>query len=107
MTGLEYVKDHDPETSDYAPAIGAYNNAATWTLFYVRTGSGSNRHLYYQDGLEFSTQSTNYHSAYSDTWAFAPAVSGVDWHRYVAWAGTDAAHRLNIAEVSELQSIPS
>lgn len=107
LTGLKYIKDNDPETSDYAPAIGAYNNAGTWTLFYVWTGSGSNRHLYYQDGLGFSTQSANYHSAYSDTSAFAPAVLGVDWHRYVAWAGTDAAHRLNIGEFSQLQSIPS
>ena len=107
LTGLKYIQDKDPETSDYAPAIGAYNNAGTWALFFVWTGSGANRHLYYQDGLGFSTQSANYHSAYSDTSAFAPAVLGVDWHRYVAWAGTDAAHRLNICEFSELQSIPS
>jgi hypothetical protein len=107
LSGLKYIGDNDPETSNYAAAIGAYNNAGTWALFYVWTGSGSNRHLYYQEGLGFSTQSANYHSAYSDTSEFAPAVLGVDWHRYVAWAGTDAAHRLNIAEFSELQTIPS
>jgi hypothetical protein len=104
---LKYIGDHVLETSNYAPAIGAFNNSGTWDLFYVWTGSGSNRHLYYQDGLGFSSQDENYHSAYSDTSAFAPAVLGVDWHRYVAWAGTDAAHRLNIAEFSELEKIPS
>ncbi len=107
LSGLKYIGDNDPETSDYAPAIGAYNNAGTWALFYVWTGSGSNRHLYYQDGLGFSTQSANYHSAYSETSAFAPAVLGIAEHRYVAWAGTDAAHRLNVAELNELHTIPS
>jgi hypothetical protein len=107
LTGLENIANHDPETSDYAPSVGAFNNVGTWTMFYVWTGSGSNRHLYCQEGIGFSSQNANSHTAYSDTSAFAPSVLGIDWHRYVAWAGTDNAHRLNIAELSTLQPIPS
>jgi hypothetical protein len=94
------------ETSDFAPALGLYfaSTKSIGDLFYVWTGSGTNRHLYRIASVG-SGQSIQEHDAYSETSAFSPGVVGVASLQYVAWAGTDAAHRLNIGEISSLTKI--
>ena len=103
---LKNAKDNDFETSDYAPALTAVLGPEGWSLIYVWTGSGNNRHLYSMDGLGY-TANEAYHTAFSDTSAFAPAAITLDSHLYFAWAGTDNVHRLNVADYSGLQKIPS
>jgi hypothetical protein len=94
------------ETSDFAPSLGLYfaSTKSLGDLFYVWTGSGTNRHLYRIASVG-SGETIQEHDAYSETSAFSPGVVGVESLQYVAWAGTDAAHRLNIGEISSLTKI--
>jgi hypothetical protein len=94
------------ETSDFAPSLGLYfaSTKSLGDLFYVWTGSGTNRHLYRITSVG-SGETIQEHDAYSETSAFSPGVFGVEALQYVAWAGTDAAHRLNIGELSSLTKI--
>jgi len=103
---LKNVEDNDPETSDYAPSLLAYSNSEGWELLCVWTGSGNNRHLYNMGGLGYNNE-PGHHEAFSDTSAFAPASVVAAQQIYIAWAGTDAAHRLNIGNYAELEKIPS
>jgi hypothetical protein len=95
-----------PETSDFAPSLTLFFASANsiGDLSYVWTGSGNNRHLYRIAAVGWADL-TQEHDAYSDTSAFSPSVVGVSALQYVAWAGTDAAHRLNIGEISSLTKI--
>ncbi len=94
------------ETSDFAPSLGLFfpNLQSTGEIFYVWTGSGSNRHLYRIASVGWG-ESNQDHDAYSDTSEFSPGVVGAASQQYVAWAGTDPAHRLNIGEFSSLTKI--
>lgn len=53
------------------------------------------------------TQNTADHEAVSETSAFGLAATYMNSELYVAWAGTDGVHRLNIADYGTLQRIPS
>jgi hypothetical protein len=93
-----------PETSDYAPSLATFGPWDAANVACVWTGSGDNRHLYYVDNLQAGNQA-NAHQVFSDTSAFAPACIGVDEQVYVAWAGTDPAHRLNLCDFNSLTKI--
>ncbi len=94
------------ETSDFAPSLGTFfpDPQSLGLLFYAWTGSGTNRHLYRMASVGWG-ESLQEHDAYADTSEFSPGVVGVASQQYVAWAGTDAAHRLNIGEFSSLTKI--
>lgn len=103
---LKNIKDGDFETSDYSPAVVAVRSPEGWSIVYLWTGFGSNRHIYTMGGLGYS-DNTTYHEAVSETSAFGLAATYMNSKYYVAWAGTDGVHRLNIADYGTLQRIPS
>ena len=104
---LKNAGDNDFETSDFAPALTALLGPEGWGLACVWTGSGNNRHIYMTvEGLGYS-DNVSHHEAFSETSAFAPAAITLDSKLYLAWAGTDGVHRLNVADFAQLQKIPS